>query len=113
VKAKAYPVQRFIGMYWAYLGPQPAPALPRYREWVEREGKTRVTIYPMLDCNWLVAAENALDPAHLQILHQDHPGRPMVPINTTRGMTDDVESFEFFETPHGIMKRRTYKNGQM
>src|SRR5437773_618774 len=58
VKATAYPVQRFIGMYWAYLGPQPAPELPRYREWVEAQesGKMRIQIFPTLDCNWLVAA---------------------------------------------------------
>jgi 5,5'-dehydrodivanillate O-demethylase len=29
----------------------------------------------------------------------------------TRGFTDDVKGFEFYETPYGIMKRRSYKNG--
>lgn len=113
VKTKAYPVQRFIGMYWAYLGPEPAPVIPRYREWVETERKTRITVYPVLGCNWLVAAENALDPAHLQILHQDVAGKAMVPINTTRGTTDDVQTFDFYTTPYGVMKRRTYMNGMV
>ena len=27
VRHKAYPVQRFLDLYWAYLGPEPAPAL--------------------------------------------------------------------------------------
>ena len=38
-----------------------------------------------------------MDPAHLQILHQDtaNRGRPIQ--NTTRGLTDDVEKFEFYE----------------
>jgi len=113
VKMKAYPVQRAAGLYFAYLGPSPAPALPRYREWVRVDRKMRVTVYPMLDCNYLSSVENALDPAHLQILHQDVANRPLVPINSTRGTTDDVLTFDFYETPYGIMKRRVYKNGMV
>ena len=109
VNFQAYPVQRFIGMYWAYMGRAPAPVIPRYKQWVEREDKIGVTVYPNLDCNWLAAAENAVDPAHLQFLHQD-AGR-MVPVNTTRGNWDDVERFDFYETPYGIMKQRFWKNG--
>src|SRR5919198_5465836 len=30
VKTKAYPVQKLCGLYWAYLGPQPAPVIPKY-----------------------------------------------------------------------------------
>jgi len=30
VKHKAYPVQKLAGLYWAYFGPQPAPAMPKY-----------------------------------------------------------------------------------
>src|SRR5437879_6383916 len=33
VRHTAYPVQRFLDLYWAYLGPEPAPALPRYDLW--------------------------------------------------------------------------------
>jgi phenylpropionate dioxygenase-like ring-hydroxylating dioxygenase large terminal subunit len=29
VKHRAYPVQDYCGLYWAYLGPLPAPVLPR------------------------------------------------------------------------------------
>ncbi len=112
VKPKVYPVQRFVGMYWAYLGPEPAPVIPRYKQWVEADGKLRITVYPRLDCNWLAALENALDPAHLQFLHQDS-GSGLVPINTTRGNIDDVETFDFYETPYGIMKRRFWKNGSV
>ena len=53
-----------------------------------------------------------MDPAHLQILHQDG-GREMARnvSDTTRGRTDEVAEFTFYEVPYGIMKRRTYKNG--
>src|SRR5437868_13147923 len=29
VKHRAYPVERYLGLYWAYLGPDPAPPLRR------------------------------------------------------------------------------------
>src|SRR5205809_502243 len=58
VKAKAYPVRRFIGLYWAYLGPEPAPVIPRYKAWVPTDRKVKVTVYPDIACNWFSAAEN-------------------------------------------------------
>ena len=33
VKHTAYPVQKLCGMYWAYIGPQPAPVIPHYDAW--------------------------------------------------------------------------------
>jgi 5,5'-dehydrodivanillate O-demethylase len=57
--------------------------------------------------------ENSMDPAHLEILHQitAEPGRPIE--NSTRGLTDDVSAFDFYEVPYGLMKRRTYKSGMV
>src|SRR5437773_557330 len=113
VKHTAYPVQKFMGMYWAYLGPLPAPAIPQYDVWARRDGTRNVAVHPMIDCNWFQAMENSVDPAHLQILHQEYIGRGRQPVNTTRGFTDDVLDYEFYTTPIGIMKKRTYKNGQV
>ena len=111
VKQKAYPVQKFVGLYWAYLGPQPAPVIPKYDGWVRKDGKRTIQVHPRLDCNWFQAMENSVDPAHLQILHQEHIGRGATPVSTTRGFTDDVADFEFRLEPLGIIKRRTYING--
>jgi 5,5'-dehydrodivanillate O-demethylase len=111
VKHTAYPVQRFIGMYWAYLGPLPAPVIPRYDLWVRKDGKRRLYLQPQLDCNWVQPMENSVDPAHLQILHQALIARGKTITNTTRGLTDEVASFEFYETPFGIIKKRTYTDG--
>ena len=111
IKHTAYPVQKFIGLYWAYMGPLPAPVLPRYDLFVLKQGKRHTTVHPTLDCNWFVAAENAMDPSHLQVLHQVLPHSKRKPANTTRGFIDDITDFEFYETPYGIMKKRTYKNG--
>lgn len=113
VKQRAYPVQKFVGLYWTYMGPQPAPLIPRYDVWARDDGTRKIFIQPQLDCNWLQAMENSVDPAHLMILHQNTANRGRTPSSTTRGFTDDVEAFEFYEVPYGIMKRRTYKNGML
>jgi 5,5'-dehydrodivanillate O-demethylase len=113
VKQKSYPVERFIGLYWTYMGPHPAPLLPKYDVWTRKDGRRKIFIQPQLDCNWFQAMENSVDPAHLQILHQNTAGRGRVVTNTTRGLTDDVKKFEFYEVPYGIMKRRTYSNGMI
>jgi len=113
VKMRAYPVKNFIGMYWAYLGPLPAPEIPPYDVWVRKDGHRNLTLQPQLDANWMQPMENSMDPAHLQILHQTIAFRGRVPESTTRGFTDDVEKFEFYETEYGLIKRRTYKNGHV
>jgi 5,5'-dehydrodivanillate O-demethylase len=113
VKQKSYPVQRFVGLYWTYMGPDPAPLLPKYDVWVRQDGERKIFIQPQLDCNWFQAMENSVDPAHLQILHQNTAGRGRAVASTTRGLTDDVEKFDFYEVPYGIMKRRTYSNGMI
>ena len=113
VKQKAYPVQKFIGLYWTYMGPKPAPLIPKYDVWVRKDGRRRIVVQPQLDCNWFQAMENSIDPAHLQVLHQETAYRGITPPNTTRGFTDDIEKFEFYEFPFGIMKKRTYKAGKV
>ncbi len=115
VKTTAYPVQRFVGLYWAYLGTDPAPEIPPYDVWLRKDGKRDITVHPQLDCNWLQAMENSADPAHLQILHQ-HPQPPLAESSlkvggTPRGAIDTVEDFDFYETPEGLMKTRRYNVG--
>jgi 5,5'-dehydrodivanillate O-demethylase len=109
VKARAYPVKKYVGLYWAYLGPQPAPELPRYDVWARRDGTHTIEVYPRLDCNWLQAMENSVDSVHTSILHPaGGRGRPVQ--NTTRGRVDEVQSWEYYEVDYGIMKKRTYKD---
>ena len=71
VKHKAYPVRKLAGLYWAYLGPQPAPEIPKYDVWARTDGWHWLRALPQLDCNWLQAMENSVDTAHLHILHQE------------------------------------------
>lgn len=111
VRHPAYPVQKFVGLYWAYLGPRPAPLIPKYDVWAKKGGRRKIVVYPLLDANWFQVMENSVDPAHLQILHQDTAMRGKKPLSTTRGFIDDVEKSEFYEVSYGIMKRRHYRRG--
>jgi 5,5'-dehydrodivanillate O-demethylase len=88
--------------------------IPKYDTLFRTDGIRKIVVHPQLDCNWLQAMENSVDPSHLQILHQSLAGKKgRKPPNTTRGFTDDVEYFEFYPFPHGIMKKRLYKNGML
>ena len=114
VKTTAYPVQEYLGMVWAYMGPQPAPPMIHYDTLFRKDGTRKWLMHPRLDANWFQAMENSMDPAHLQVLHQEFIGRGKVAVSTTRGFTDDVESYEFYVTSYGgLMKKRTYKNGMV
>ena len=106
VKQKAYPVQKVVGLYWAYLGGGEPPVIPKYDVWERRDGRRRISVQPRLDCNWLVAMENSMDSAHTQILHQ---GRRA--LNTTRGLIDEVQLYDFYLVEHGLMKKRVWKDG--
>ena len=114
IMARACPVQQFIGLYWAYLGPEPVPAIPHYDLWVRKDGQRLIYVQPRLDANWLTPMENSVDPAHSRVLHSVgmalRAGRTP---NTTRGATDEVEYFDFYELPIGIMKKRVSRNGHI
>src|SRR6266581_232399 len=71
VKIKAYPVQKWLGLYWTYMGPMPAPPITKFDVWARKDGTHRVSVQPRLDCNWFQAMEKSVDPAHLPILHQE------------------------------------------
>ena len=111
VKTTAYPLKIHVGLIWAYMGPASVPPMTHYDTLFRKDGTRTIRLHPVLDCNWFQAMENSMDPAHLQVLHQEFIGGGRSPVNTTRGYTDDVESFEFYSTDFGLMKKRTYKNG--
>ena len=112
VKHTAYPAQAFIGLIWAYMGPKPAPMIPPYDVWVRKDGRRKITVRPLLDCNWFQVMENSVDSAHAQILHQDSSDRKTRPVNTTRGFIDEIEKYDYWmEDWGGLMKLRTWKNG--
>jgi 5,5'-dehydrodivanillate O-demethylase len=68
IKIAGYPVQEVGGLIWAYLGPLPAPELPRWDLLVDPELDREIHVFP-LPCNWLQCMDNALDPVHFEFLH--------------------------------------------
>src|SRR6267378_3470801 len=64
----AYGIPEADGLLCAYLGPTPAPLLPRFDLFV-RDGLEREIGITRLPCNWLQIMENSLDPVHLEYLH--------------------------------------------
>ena len=71
VRAKTYPIQKFLGLCWTYMGPLPAPEIPPYDVWMRRDGHHRVQFQPRLDCNWIQVQEGSIDSSHVGILHLD------------------------------------------
>ncbi|MDA0799347.1 MAG: aromatic ring-hydroxylating dioxygenase subunit alpha [Chloroflexi bacterium] len=66
VRVKAYKVEELAGMIFAYMGPEPAPLLPRWEPF--QNGWSDIGTIE-LPCNWLQCMENSLDPVHLEWLH--------------------------------------------
>ncbi|HLI21908.1 MAG TPA: Rieske 2Fe-2S domain-containing protein [Stellaceae bacterium] len=68
VKQRAIPVQVAAGLVFAYLGPFPAPVLPRY-DLLALEDCDRIVWASDDHCNWAQRAENGMDPYHSMALH--------------------------------------------
>jgi 5,5'-dehydrodivanillate O-demethylase len=96
IKQPAYPVQEMAGLIFAYLGPEPAPVLPRWELFDYKNGFAQIVLAP-LDCNWLQAAENDIDPVHFEWLHnnwsrkQVDPDAPPAP----KHVLIEVEEYDF------------------
>ena len=69
IQLRAYPVQELAGIVWAYLGPDPAPLLPRWDRLVWQGNQLSVVLMTVVPCNWLQVAENYPDFFHSEWLH--------------------------------------------
>jgi len=67
-KLKAYPVQELGGLVFAYMGPLPVPALPRWDLFVWPNAVRQIGIME-IPCNWLQCQENTGDPTHSAWAH--------------------------------------------
>ena len=113
VKQKAYPVKKLAGLYWAYMGPLPAPEIPKWDVWARTDGWHWLRALPTLDCNWLQAMENSVDTTHLHILHQELVTDGFEVTSTTRGTIDNLDMYETEEFEYGIIKRRVFGDGKI
>ena len=68
IKMKGYPAEALGGMIFAYMGPAPAPLLPRWDAMVWDNVVRDITL-AILPSNWLQCVENSLDPVHTEWIH--------------------------------------------
>jgi 5,5'-dehydrodivanillate O-demethylase len=69
VRLRAYPTRELGGLVFAYLGPDPVPALPKFDTLVRADGVRKATVARIVACNYLQILENSMDPVHLPFLH--------------------------------------------
>jgi 5,5'-dehydrodivanillate O-demethylase oxygenase subunit len=118
VKMKAYPVEELGGVIWAYLGPTPAPILPKW-DILTWDNVERFIVSMELPCNWLQCMDNSLDPVHFEWLHnywgsyvlgQEKPPeereewKARMQSENARGRHEVKVGFDRFE--YGVIKRR-------
>ncbi|WP_018232963.1 aromatic ring-hydroxylating dioxygenase subunit alpha [Thioalkalivibrio thiocyanodenitrificans] len=108
----AYPVKELGGLIFGYLGPTPAPLLPRY-DLLVVDNVLRDIGVAELPCNWLQIMENSVDPTHVEWLHGHH----LASVRGAKGQTTPKQYVKHHErigfdiSPHGIIKRRIVEGG--
>lgn len=106
ITVTAYPVQELGGLLFAYLGPLPAPLLPRWDLLVRTDRNKTVEVHP-LPCNWVQCMDNTADPIHFEFLHAGFGNYQRKRWGRTQGMNPAQHVKIEFETfRYGIMKRR-------
>ncbi len=110
ISTPAYPVGELGGLLWGYLGPQPAPLIPRL-DGLVAEGTVRLLGRAVVDCNWLQIMENSVDTVHTEWLH----GKLYEFIREKDGVKVAISRHHlkigWDEFEHGIIKRRVLVGG--
>jgi 5,5'-dehydrodivanillate O-demethylase len=105
IRVNGYPVEELGGLIFAYLGPLPAPLLPRYDGYVA-EGTIKALGHAVIPCNWLQIVETSADPVHAEWLH----GRYIEYQNEKEGLTNHIsaghDKIDFREFEYGMTKHR-------
>jgi 5,5'-dehydrodivanillate O-demethylase len=111
-RTRAFPAQELGGLIFAYLGPQPAPLLPRY-DLLVWEDVLRDIGHALIPCNWLQIMENSVDPTHVEWLHGHH----LAAVRRRRGASTPTYyarrqvKIGFDRFRYGIIKRRVLEGG--
>jgi 5,5'-dehydrodivanillate O-demethylase len=105
IRTVGYPVEDFGGLIWGYLGPLPAPLIPRLDGFAV-EPAIRTVSVTRIECNWLQIMENSVDPVHTEWLH----GKFYEFINEEHDLkvaySRHHAKIAFDEAEYGIVKRR-------
>jgi 5,5'-dehydrodivanillate O-demethylase oxygenase subunit len=105
VRTAGYPVEELGGMIWAYLGPLPAPLIPRLDGFVV-EPAIRTVSVTRIECNWLQIMENSVDPVHTEWLHGKHFEFTNEKDDVKVAYSSHHDKIAFDEVEYGIIKRR-------
>jgi len=93
VSHPAYKIQELAGIIFAYLGPEPAPLLPRYDVLVRDDG-VRSLSGRVVHCNFLQMVENSVDQHHFKWLHRT----PKTRFWKDEKLTSDPTEFGILDT---------------
>ena len=107
VRARSHPVQELGGLVFAYLGPSPAPALPRYDLYCWEAH--RDIGHAKIRCNFIQTMENAVDLDHVAWLHGRYSAwlsNRGLPVNIPNTFAKLNREVRFEETEYGILMRR-------
>ena len=89
VKHKAYPVQEWAGLIWAYMGTDHGtPTMPRFTPpaWAPNADAQVTIAKAIIPCNWAQILEGAIDSAHSSSLHSSD----MVPARIATAQTTET-----------------------
>jgi 5,5'-dehydrodivanillate O-demethylase oxygenase subunit len=103
--SRSYPIQELAGILFAYMGPLPAPLLPRFDAFVEQPA-IRMLGRAVVPTNWLQIMENSLDPVHTEWLHGKFYEFLKEEQGTKVMISQHHLKIAFDEFEHGIIKRR-------
>ena len=113
VRIKAYRVEELGGLIFAYMGPEPAPLLPRWDLLTWTHIRRTIDMHHV-PANWLQCMENSFDPVHFEWLHRNFGGyaakragkeqEKWLRDTAERGLHHERIGFDRFE--YGVIKRR-------
>ena len=120
-RIKAYPVEELGGLVFAYMGPEPIPALPKWDLYVWPNAVRQIAIN-ILDCNWLQCQENTGDPTHSVWAHghlfkyvlekegrlEERADSEIHTLHNRMSWGDGIKNVHAGETEHGFSKGITY-----
>jgi phthalate 4,5-dioxygenase len=102
IQITAYPCVERAGFVWTYMGPLPAPELPRF-EWMDLPDDHHVVSMRVQPSNWLQALEGEFDQSHVSYLHsrlQVNDGSPRSLVDRIR-FDDRRPIFDVVNMPYG------------
>jgi 5,5'-dehydrodivanillate O-demethylase len=105
IRTAGYPVEDFGGLIWAYLGPLPAPLIPRLDGFAV-EPAIRTVSVTRIACNWLQIMENSVDPVHTEWLHGKFYEFSREGDDVKVAYSRHHAKIAFDEAEYGIIKRR-------